>query len=86
MKQSHETVASKLELDLSMQYMKKRQFEEAVGVLKAFERKDPSLRAMAATNLSFIYFLEEELELANKHADAAVKADRYNAKALVNKV
>jgi intraflagellar transport protein 88 len=41
---------------------------------------------MAATNLSFIYFLEEEYQLAEKHADIAVKADRYNAKALVNKV
>ena len=48
-----------MEIDLSMQYMQRRQFEDAVNVLKAFERKDPSLRAMAATNLSFIYFLEE---------------------------
>lgn len=84
-KQDLESVASKLEIDLSMQYMKKRQFEDAVNVLKAFERKNPSLRAMAATNLSFIYFLEEDYLLAEKHADAAVKADRYNAKALVNK-
>ena len=43
------------------------------------------MRAMAATNLSFIYFLEEDFPQAEKHADAAVKADRYNAKALVNK-
>lgn len=85
-KQSQDTVSSKLEIDLSMQYMKVRQFEDAVAVLKAFERKDPTLRAIAATNLSFIYFLEEEYQQADKHADAAIKADRYNAKALVNKV
>lgn len=81
----HEAVASKLEIDLSMAYMKQRKFEEAVDVLKAFERKDPALRAMAGTNLSFIYFLEGDYQNAEKHADLAIRLDRYNAKALVNK-
>jgi len=85
LRQDHETVASKLEIDLSMAYMKKRKFEEAIEVLKAFERKESSLRVMAATNLSFIHFLEGDYSQAEKHADAALKLDRYNAKALVNK-
>jgi len=80
-----ESVASKLELDMSMAYMNKRRFEDAIGVLKGFERKDSSLRAMAATNLSFIYFLEGDYQQAEKHADVALKADRYSARALVNK-
>ncbi|CAJ1338453.1 unnamed protein product, partial [Effrenium voratum] len=54
-------------------------------VLKKFERKEPSLMACAATNLSFLYFLEAEHANAEKYADIAVKADRYNARALVNK-
>jgi len=29
-------------------------------VLKSFEKKDQHLKAMAATNLSFIYFLEND--------------------------
>ena len=41
---------------------------------------------MAATNLSFIYFLEQEYTQAEKYADLAYTHDRYNAKALVNKV
>lgn len=41
--------------------------------------------ACAATNLSFLYFLEGEHANAEKYADIAVKADRYNARALVNK-
>jgi len=41
--------------------------------------------ACAATNLSFLYFLEAEHANAEKYADIAVKADRYNARALVNK-
>lgn len=47
--------------------------------------KEPSLMACAATNLSFLYFLEAEHANAEKYADIAVKADRYNARALVNK-
>lgn len=80
-----ESVSSRFEIDLSTMYMKKRKYDEAISVLKNFERKDPSLRAIAGTNLSFIYFLEGEYQQAEKHADAAIKSDRYNAKALVNK-
>ena len=85
LRHDHETVASKLEIDLAMMYMKKRKFEVAIDVLKAFERKDPSLRAMAGTNLSFIYFLEGDYQQADMQADLAIRLDRYNAKALVNK-
>merc|ERR1711968_285082 len=63
-----ESVASKLELDLSMQYMQRKRFDDAIDVLKAFERKDGALKSMAATNLSFIYFLEADYQLAEKHA------------------
>lgn len=82
---SLEGVSSKFEIDLSMAYMKARRFEDAVTVLKAFERKDVALRAIASTNLSFIYFLEGDFAQAEKQADLAIKSDRYNAKALVNK-
>jgi intraflagellar transport protein 88 len=85
LRQDYEAVSSKLELDLSMAYMKKRQFEDAIEVLKGFERKDASMKAMAATNLSFIYFLEGDYQQAEKQADISIKNDRYNAKALVNK-
>ena len=81
----YELVASKLEIDLAMAYMKRRKFEEAIDVLKQFEKKDATLMAMAGTNLSFIYFLEEDYLNAEKNAERAIKADRYNAKALVNK-
>lgn len=81
----YEGVMSKLEIDLSMQHMKKRRFEDAVALLKGFEKKAVSLRTIAATNLSFIYFLEGDYAQAERHADVAIKADRYNAKALVNK-
>lgn len=81
----YDQVLSKFEIDLSMMYMKKRRYEDAISLLKSFERKDLSLRAIAGTNLSFIYFLEGDYIQAEKHADAAIRSDRYNAKALVNK-
>jgi len=41
--------------------------------------------AHAATNLSFIYFHEGDYSSAIKYSDLAMKHNRYNAKALVNK-
>lgn len=85
LKSGLETVASKLEIDYAMMLMKGRRFEDAIEVLKSFEKKEASLKAIAATNLSFIYFLEGDTTQADKQADLAIKNDRYNAKALVNK-
>ena len=56
-----------------MAFMKKRRFDDAIEVLKGFERKDTQMRAMAATNLAFIYFLEGDYSLAEKQADIAIK-------------
>jgi len=39
----------------------------------------------ASTNISFLYFLENDFRNAEKYADIAIRNDRYNAKALVNK-
>mmetsp|Transcript_13666 Transcript_13666/g.36798 ORF Transcript_13666/g.36798 Transcript_13666/m.36798 type:complete len:844 (-) Transcript_13666:172-2703(-) len=78
-------IGSELEIAKASHYLKRKEFDQAVSVLKKFERKEPSLMACAATNLSFLYFLEAEHANAEKYADIAVKADRYNARALVNK-
>jgi intraflagellar transport protein 88 len=85
LKPDYEMVSSKLEMDLAIQFMKKKKFEESITLLKSFEKKDPSLKAMAGTNLSFIYFLEGDYHNAEINADWAIRSDRYNAKALVNK-
>jgi intraflagellar transport protein 88 len=78
-------IGSELEIAKSSWFLKRKEFDQAITVLKKFERKEPSLMACAATNLSFLYFLEAEHANAEKYADIAVKADRYNARALVNK-
>ena len=67
------------------QYIKMKDYEKAIEVFKSFEKKDQNLMARAATNISFLYFIEKDYKNAEKYADIAIKTDRYNAKALVNK-
>ncbi|KAF4697190.1 hypothetical protein FOZ63_001262 [Perkinsus olseni] len=43
------------------------------------------MQTRAATNLSFIYFQEGDYDQAEKYADMAIRIDRYNCEALVNK-
>jgi intraflagellar transport protein 88 len=43
------------------------------------------MMARAATNISFLYFLESDYKNSEKYADMALDYDRFNAKALVNK-
>jgi len=85
LRQENESVMSKLELDMAIEFMRKGQYENAINLLKGFEKKDSGLRAMASINLSFLYFLECDYTLAERYADIAIKSDRYNAKGLVNK-
>jgi len=80
-----EELASEIEIETALQFLRKKKFDQAIDALKLFERKDERLKAMAATNLSFIYLLENNVNVAEKYADLAYEFDRYNAKALVNK-
>lgn len=82
---NYASLANELEIAKSLHFMRTRQFERAVSTLKSYENKDPQLVARAATNLSFIYFHEADYNAATKYADMAMRHNRYNAKALVNK-
>ncbi|XP_075752571.1 intraflagellar transport protein 88-like protein nompB [Rhipicephalus microplus] len=78
-------IANDLEISKAVAYLRKREFSQAIDTLKAFEKKDTKVASTAATNLSFLYYLQSDLTQADKYADHAVQADRYNAAALVNK-
>ena len=78
-------LASELEINKAIMYLKQKDFQKAVGALKVFEKKDGKIASVAANNLSFLYFLKGELKEAGKYADDAITADRYNPCALVNK-
>ncbi|XP_029113643.1 intraflagellar transport protein 88 homolog isoform X3 [Scleropages formosus] len=78
-------LANDLEINKAITYLRQRDFNQAVETLKMFEKKDSRVKSAASTNLSFLYFLEKDYEQADRYADLAMMADRYNPAALVNK-
>jgi len=78
-------LATEMQIGKALFFMRSRQFDKAIETLKSYEKKEQQLVAHAATNLSFIYFHEGDYNAAIKYADVAMKHNRYNAKALVNK-
>ena len=83
--QQQQTLATEIEISKALHFMRSKEFDLAIETLKSYEKKDQTLVAHAATNLSFIYFHEADYGNAVKYADIAMKHNRYNAKALVNK-
>lgn len=82
---SYIKLANEVELAKASKFLANKEFEAAVGVFKDFEKKEPRVKARAATNLAYLYFLENQLDNAEKYSDLALKGDRYNARAFVNK-
>uniref|UniRef100_A0A8C3UHL7 Intraflagellar transport protein 88 homolog n=1 Tax=Catharus ustulatus TaxID=91951 RepID=A0A8C3UHL7_CATUS len=79
------TLANDLEINKATTYLRQQNFNQALETLKMFEKKDSRVKSAAATNLSFLYYLGNELEQATNYADLAVSSDRYNPAALTNK-
>lgn len=73
------------EIAYSLAHLNHRNADKAIEILRQIRKKDPALMALAATNLSFLYYLEQDYENADKYADIALEHDKYNAQALVNK-
>ncbi|XP_049341360.1 intraflagellar transport protein 88 homolog isoform X3 [Astyanax mexicanus] len=78
-------LANDLEINKAITYLRQKDFNQAVETLKTFEKKDSRVKSAAATNLSFLYFLEKDFDQADRYADLAMNADRYNPAALINK-
>uniref|UniRef100_A0A5F9CYP2 Intraflagellar transport protein 88 homolog n=1 Tax=Oryctolagus cuniculus TaxID=9986 RepID=A0A5F9CYP2_RABIT len=78
-------LANDLEINKAITYLRQKDFTQAVDTLKMFEKKDSRVKSAAATNLSFLYYLENEFAQASSYADLAVNSDRYNPSALTNK-
>ncbi|KAF6119090.1 intraflagellar transport 88 [Phyllostomus discolor] len=78
-------LANDLEINKAITYLRQKDFNQAVETLKMFEKKDSRVKSAAATNLSFLYYLENEFAQASSYADLAVSSDRYNPSALTNK-
>jgi intraflagellar transport protein 88 len=61
LKVDHALVASELQICKALQFLQAKEFDRAIEEFKAFERKDTYLKTRAATNLSFLYFLEGDM-------------------------
>ena len=80
----HTDLASELEINKAIMYLRLKDFTKAVEALKVFEKKNSKIASTAANNLSFLYFLKGEKKEAEKYAGQAIESDRYNPCALVN--
>ncbi|CAB1328871.1 unnamed protein product [Coregonus sp. 'balchen'] len=63
-------LANDLEINKAITYLRQRDFNQAVETLKTFEKKDSR---------------EKDYDQADRYADLAMTADRYNPAALINK-
>ena len=84
--------AMQLLLAKGLSYLHGNDLRAAIEVFRSFHAAhqqssapSSSLIDHAATNLSFLYFLENDPAMAEQYAELALRHDRYNAKALVNK-
>lgn len=78
-------IQSEIEIARALYYVKSKNIDLAIESLKSFEKKDKKMMTLASTNLGFLYLLEGDLVNAEKYCDVALKYDRFNAKAKVNK-
>ena len=81
----HLELANDLEINKAVKHLKKREFEAAIQTLKSFEKKDSRAASTAATNLSFLYLLQNQVSQAEKYANEAIESDRFNTGGLVNR-
>lgn len=84
-KSSYHSVQSEVEIKKAVNFIKEKRIDDAIQTFKAFEKKDRKMMAQASTNISFLYFLEGDLNSSEKYADVALNYDKFNANALVNK-
>ena len=81
----HEDLAIQIKLELATQKLKGNEVAAATKMMKHLQKKNKKAKAATSTNLSFVCFLEGNIDQASKYADIALESDGYNSMALVNK-
>ena len=85
LKIKHEHLAMKIEHEHAVSLLKSNKLRRAIKALTSLEKKYTEMKALVATNLSFIHFLQGDIDAAVEYADVALSSDRFNVCALVNK-
>jgi intraflagellar transport protein 88 len=78
-------LALEMEMAKGLAFLRSKDIAGAYAAFQHLEQRDEGLLDHAAVNLAFLYFLEGDYVRAEAKADVAVRVDRYNARALVNK-
>ncbi len=78
-------ILNEIEMAKAMHFLKKRDVEKTIAIMKSFENKNKKLISRVSNNISFLYFVEGDISNADKYANLAIENERYNHKALVNK-
>ena len=78
-------ILNEIEMAKAMHFLKKRDVEKTISIMKSFENKDKRIISKVSNNISFLYFIEGDITNADKYANLALDNERYNHKALVNK-
>ncbi|XP_077473991.1 intraflagellar transport protein 88 homolog isoform X1 [Stigmatopora argus] len=78
-------LANDLQLKKAMTFFRQMHFDQAMKILKEVAKQDSKVKSAAANNLSSLFILEKDYEQAERYADLAVNADRYNPGAFVCK-
>lgn len=78
-------ILNEIEMAKAMHFLKKRDIEKTIAIMKSFENKNKKLISRVSNNISFLYFVEGDVINAEKYANLALENERYNHKALVNK-
>ncbi|XP_063223516.1 intraflagellar transport protein 88 homolog isoform X2 [Bacillus rossius redtenbacheri] len=77
-------LASDLEVNKAVMFLKQKNINQAVETLKVFEKKESKVASSASTNLAFIHYLQGDTETAERYGEQAREADSYNSAAFVN--
>ena len=78
-------IQNEIEMAKAMYFLKKRDVEKTISIMKNFENTNKNLISRVANNISFLYFVEGDFAKAESYANTAIENERYNHKALVNK-
>ncbi|XP_061548864.1 intraflagellar transport protein 88 homolog isoform X2 [Phycodurus eques] len=78
-------LANDLQLKKAMTFFRQMHFDQAMKILKEVAKQDSRVKSAAANNLASLFILEKDYEQAERYADLAMNADRYNPGAFVCK-
>lgn len=79
------SLSGDLEVNKAVAYLRNhRSPETAIDALKSFDKRENRVASLAYTNLAFIYFFLENLELSESQALLGRECDMYSAVANVN--